>query len=615
MHTNPPNQVKLSLQEHLMLFALMVVCFIVFCYMDYRYLDIEFLSFTRGDERPQFLQLQKMYEGLLALDVKKFFAFEFYNYGFFYYLLSFLSALPFIITENYPLQIYAPRVLNALFSIANLWILYKIARIYLAPRTSMLILLLLTSMGAFWHLGFAFKPDVFQGFFVLLCAYFLLQDRGMLGQNYTRAWLALGLGIGLAKFQAILFIPMIYAYVFCHTSGALRDIARFYQACKRSIVATFGMFGIWILTNPYLLHPRGFNAWLSMFELNMRSNATNHGAYTHVSLSEKLSQVIELYYFEILVFLALSIAGLYCCIITLKWLIWQNPHTLDSATQDSMCQPCTQANSTSIEFAPIATGFFISLAYLLLFVNKTWEAYYFSTMALGLTLAIPLTTLCAITWSQIAKIATTSPQLSTKALLKTSKGGGQHTLCHANCALSLSSILLALLLGLQILGGSMSGIYTKVFTKYNKPLESIHALDDELMTLLRPVVDSKAVILSEHVDFSFLSLGLKPTQVHQAFGLIDPASFVYAEWASKPRTMPFIPKDFLVIRNTPARQNPAIQAAPRDENEQKSRETFGALMRGDYPYKLIAQSVHFLVFANTDTAHSNITKPTHKENP
>ena len=161
----------------------------------------------------------------------------------------------------------------------------------------------------------------------------------------------------------------------------------------------------------------------------------------------------------------------------------------------------------------------------------------------------------------------------------------------------------------------MIGIYTKIFTKYNKPLESIHALDDELMTLLRPVVDSKAVILSEHVDFSFLSLGLKPAQVHQAFGLIDPAGFVYAEWASKPHAMPFIPKDFLVIRNTPTRQNPAIQTAPRDENEQKSRETFGALMRGDYPYKLIAQSVHFLVFANTDTAHSNITKPTHKENP
>lgn len=43
--------------------------------------------------------------------------------------------------------------------------------------------------------------------------------------------------------------------------------------------------------------------------------------------------------------------------------------------------------------------------------------------------------------------------------------------------------------------------------------------------------------------------------------------------------------------------------------------TFAALMRGDYPYKLIAQSQHFLVFANTDTEHSNITSPHHKENP
>ena len=456
MHTNPPNQVKLSLQEHLMLFALMVVCFIVFCYMDYRYLDIEFLSFTRGDERPQFLQLQKMYEGLLALDVKKFFAFEFYNYGFFYYVLNLLATLPFIITENYSLQIYAPRVLNALFSIANIWLLYRIARIYLSALDSMLITGIFVAMGGFWHLGYVFKPDVFQAFFVLACAYYLLRDNFRFGKHYTLAWIALGLGIGLAKFQAILFIPMMYAYI-CLPALSMQA-GQMLLALKRCALGTLGVVALWILSNPYLLHKSGFNAWLSMFEGNMRSNATNHGAYTQVPLSEKLSQVVEMYYFEVIVFIVLLAL---CC-----YLLWlgavrvfrdsalgeqcgsiasfvkgtnakfanlpqktqsnhsptATPRILEKEKQASLslqalekgiaihkekADSSPKAESTNqvsipLPFAPIAAGFLVSLIYLLFFVNKAWEAYYFSTMALGCVLFIPLALIVA----------------------KTSKGGG-----------------------------------------------------------------------------------------------------------------------------------------------------------------------------------------------
>ena len=381
-----------KITENLALYALMAVCFCVFCYMGWRYVEVEFLALTNGDAMPQFLQLQKMYQGLTTLNIKQFFAFEFYNYGFFYYMLNLLAALPFIITENYSLQIYAPRVLNALFSIANIWLLYRIARIYLSTLYSMLIVGIFVAMGGFWHLGYVFKPDVFQAFFVLACAYYLLRDNFSFGKHYTLAWIALGLGIGLAKFQAILFIPMVYAYIFVcmRTQGIIPSI-------KRAVVASIGIFALWIATNPYLLHKSGFNAWLSMFEGNMRSNATNHGAYTQVPLSEKLSQVIELYYFEIVVFIVLLAAGLYCCIIALQRLIWQNPRVLDSSKQDSMQKPCTQAESICIAFAPLAAGFLVSLAYLLFFVNKAWEAYYFSTIALGCVLFIPLALLVAET--------------------------------------------------------------------------------------------------------------------------------------------------------------------------------------------------------------------------
>ena len=561
-------------RENLALYALMAVCFGVFCFMGWRYLDVEFLAFTNGDAMPQFLQLQKMYQGLTTLNVKQFFAFEFYNYGFFYYMLNLLAALPFIITENYSLQIYAPRVLNALFSIANIWLLYRIARIYLSALDSMLIAGICVAMGGFWHLGYVFKPDVFQAFFVLACAYYLLRDNFRFGKHYTLAWIALGLGIGLAKFQAILFIPMVYAYIFVcmRTQGIIPSI-------KRAVVASIGIFALWIATNPYLLHKSGFNAWLSMFEGNMRSNATNHGAYTQVPLSEKLSQVIELYYFEIVVFIVLLAVGLYCCIIALQRLIWQNPRALDSSKQDSIQKPCTQAESICIAFAPLAAGFLVSLAYLLFFVNKAWEAYYFSTIALGCVLCIPLALLVA----------------------ETSKGGGgQHRKkLYPTAALSL-------LLALQILGGLMSSTYKQVFTKYPISLDSAHALAQELTELVRPFITSpNATIFSDNVNFYYLSLGLKPTQIYQIFGLPNADGFVYEQWSKKPHSLPFIPKDFIILS-----QNWWLSSyEKRSHSDKDTQAVLEKLFSGRYPYKQVAKSAHFIIFANTDEQHSNITKP------
>ena len=561
-------------RENLALYALMAVCFGVFCFMGWRYVDVEFLAFTNGDAMPQFLQLQKMYQGLTTLNIKQFFAFEFYNYGFFYYMLNLLAALPFIITENYPLQIYAPRVLNALFSIANIWLLYRIARIYLSALDSMLIAGICVAMGGFWHLGYVFKPDVFQAFFVLACAYYLLRDNFRFGKHYTLAWIALGLGIGLAKFQAILFIPMVYAYIFVcmRTQGIIPSI-------KRAVVASIGIFALWIATNPYLLHKSGFNAWLSMFEGNMRSNATNHGAYTQVPLSEKLSQVIELYYFEIVVFIVLLAVGLYCCIIALQRLIWQNPRALDSSKQDSIQKPCTQAESICIAFAPLAAGFLVSLAYLLFFVNKAWEAYYFSTIALGCVLCIPLALLVA----------------------ETSKGGGgQHRKkLYPTAALSL-------LLALQILGGLMSSTYKQVFTKYPISLDSAHALAQELTELVRPFITSpNATIFSDNVNFYYLSLGLKPTQIYQIFGLPNADGFVYEQWSKKPHSLPFIPKDFIILS-----QNWWLSSyEKRSHSDKDTQAVLEKLFSGRYPYKQVAKSAHFIIFANTDEQHSNITKP------
>ena len=372
------NQQKFSLRESIVLYSILLGCFAVFCYMDWRYIDVEFLGLAKGDEMEHFLELQSIYNGFITLNIKKIFTIGAYNYGFPYYMLNLLAALPFIITENYSLQIYAPRVLNALFSIANLYLIYKIARMYLSARLCVVVIGIVISMSGFWHQGYIYKPDVFQAFFVLACAYYLLRDNFSFGKHYTLAWIALGLGMGVAKFQAILFIPMVYAYIFvCMREQGL------WRSVKRAVVASFGIFAIWIATNPYLLHPRGFNAWYAMFEGNMNSNATNHGAYTQVSLSDKLA-MIDYYYFEIVVFIVLlAVVAYYCFIAGKQAFLATSPNF----------STLSHAQGTALRFAPIAAGLGVSFVYLLFFVNKAWEAYYFSSIALAILVLSTIGTL------------------------------------------------------------------------------------------------------------------------------------------------------------------------------------------------------------------------------
>ena len=555
------NPQKFSLRESIVLYSILLGCFAVFCYMDWRYIDVQFLGLAKGDEMEHFLELQSIYNGFITLNIKKIFTIGAYNYGFPYYMLNLLAALPFIITENYSLQIYAPRVLNALFSIANLYLIYKIARMYLSARLCVVVIGIFIAMSGFWHQGYIYKPDVFQAFFVLACAYYLLCDNFSFGKHYTLAWIALGLGMGVAKFQAILFIPMVYAYIFmCMRTQCI------IPSIKRAIVATFGIFAIWIATNPYLLHPRGFNAWYAMFEGNMNSNATNHGAYTQVSLSDKLA-MIDYYYFEIVVFIALLAVVAYYCFIAGKQAFLATPPNFSTLSH---------AQGTALRFAPIAAGLGVSFVYLLFFVNKAWEAYYFSSIALAILV------------------------LSTLGTLRVSKllGGG-------------GAVLLAVLF-VQIIGASMSGSYKQVFTKYYAQADSVdsmYALSDELVETLRPLIhDTRATILSENTNFAYLSLGLKPTQIYPIYGLSYPAGFVYEEWAKESRANSFIPKDFIILYAEKNRYD-----TPKNTYEQEAKDIYQKLINGSYPYKKVAKSAHFIIFANTDEQHSNILTQAPKE--
>ncbi|GAD18064.1 ArnT family glycosyltransferase [Helicobacter fennelliae] len=577
------------MSKNIPLYMILLACFLVFVFMDYRYLDVEFLSLSRGDEMPQFLQLQKMYEGLIELNIKKLFAFEFYNYGFAYYILNLFITLPFWITQNYELAIYAPRILNAIFSLMNVVLLYIIAKAIFNRLTAYLLVLIFITSPGFWQFGFMFKPNVFQAFFVLLSAYFLLKDSFYFGRNYTLGCVTLGLGVGLAKFQAVMFLPLLFTYIavpFCFE----RNAKAFKLACKRIILSTCGVIALFILTNPYLLHPRGMRAWWSMFEGNMKSNATNHGAYTQVSFSDKIFQVIDFYYFEILVFIALLVL---CGIV-----LWRCVRLLRMSHFNFNAESNTMLCFGVIVFG----GFLISLAYLLFFVNKTWGDYYFSTMLLGMLLLglFSLRDLFRIQNKQIA--------------FNAAGGGGGKRLCGKLCQRLYVSILCGFL-ALQILGGFMNASYKQVFNKYNVNLDSAYSLSDEIVDMLEKVAPKNTAynIITDTPNFRYLQLGLEPKNIYQTFGLLDPRNFVYEEWNKETHTFEFVPKDFIIISKSSKWLNPDSISLERDKHFATSVRTLQALLNNKLPFVLIAQSKHFMVFKNIDTQHTLIQNTPIKE--
>ena len=480
------NPQKFSLRESIVLYSILLGCFAVFCYMDWRYIDVQFLGLAKGDEMEHFLELQSIYNGFITLNIKKIFTIGAYNYGFPYYMLNLLAALPFIITENYSLQIYAPRVLNALFSIANLYLIYKIARMYLSARLCVVVIGIFIAMSGFWHQGYIYKPDVFQAFFVLACAYYLLRDNFRFSKHshacVDRPWARYGGGEVSGDFV----YPCDYVIFFyvCEKQA--------FAQCQRRLSRALGSLLFGFSQIPISCTQEGFNAWYAMFEGNMNSNATNHGAYTQVSLGDKLA-MIDFYYFEIVVFIVLLAVVAYYCFIAGKqaFLAPKQAKRCGRELAGFFRKPTPKSNQVSLlPFTPIAAGLLVSLIYLLFFVNKAWEAYYFSSIALAILV------------------------LGTLGTLRVSKllGGG--------------AVLLAVLF-VQIIGASMSGSYKQVFTKYYAQADSkatMYALSDELIETLRPLIhDTRATILSENTNFAYLSLGLKPTQIYPIYGLSYPA--------------------------------------------------------------------------------------------
>ena len=547
-------------------FWLLGLCvFGVFAYINWRYVDVQFLEYTMGDEFPQFLQLQKMYEALLEHDIKNFFAFEFYNYGFLWYVANLIVVLPFKIFPNYELAIYAPRMLNAFFAIALLAMIYKIARLYLSPKLSLLFCVFAVAMPGFWKVGYTFKPDTFQALLLLCCVYYLCRDNFAFGRFYRYGIVLFGLALGAAKFQAVMFLPLVYGYIF-YLFATSPDVRTLLQVVKKSALATLAIFVLWIVTNPYLLHPRGFLAWLSMFRGNMNSNATNHGSYIDVGIAQKIFEVVDFYYFALVVFCVLVLV---CAMLSFRAL----QILLGRARQDWQRYDV---------FIPIALSFAISMLYLFVQVNKAWEVYYFSSICFGILLFIPFVLALNAAFTE-------SRARSKGALAKIALGGGAFSM----------------LIALEIFGGIYNHAYARVLEKYPRDLQAIYEQSDKLATLLAPYFEAMEPPFTLLIDtpLAYLRFGLEPKHIYRPYGRLNPEGFVYEEWSKKPHTFPFVPKDFIILRKDSAFFSESKRPHIISQDLEQSLHTLKELQAGTLPYEKILDTEDFVVFKNLNTSH------------
>jgi hypothetical protein len=339
------------------IFFLIFPIFAALVYVDFQFTNIGFLQLHSIDDYVFHGSLNHMYTGVTEGSLKALFGYGFYQYGFIFFFINLLASAPAFAMENTPLTLAIPRIVTSLFAVASLGVIFAITRLYLEKIPSMLFVLFFVTMPAFWFNATWFHPDWPMTFFLLGFVYFLTKDNWAFKKNFYVAVLFYALAISF-KYQAITFMPLLGLYIFYDSIKTLRikNVSSEIIIFTKSLSAIITVF---ILTNPFILHPVGWKLFSGSFINNMKSNATNHGSAALVTLTDKITFAVGEYYMNgIFLFILISATAW----LSVKYL---------------------QFEKKSI-FSIVAINFLINFGYLLFFVNKAWQMYYLPVFTVGL---------------------------------------------------------------------------------------------------------------------------------------------------------------------------------------------------------------------------------------
>jgi hypothetical protein len=549
------NNITALLKKHYLFVALLLGTATTLWYWLVQYSDIGFLQLHSIDEYVFHGSLRHMYLSALAGNIAGIFGYGFYQYGFGYFFSNLVVSVPFLLSGYTPGALIAPRVISAISAILAVVYIYRISLLYLRHTHSALLCIFVIFMPAFWYNATWFHPDWTMALFVIMSVYHLNKDQFGFKKHFWIGVLWYGIAVAV-KYQAITFSPLIGLYVLYSLISDSRRSAIIAKA-KILIISGTIVIGIFVISNPYILHPMGWTVFSNSFVGNMESNQSNHGKIANVPLSEKISTAISDYYYsEPLLLLVIAI---------------------------SMIAIVSYGRRQQRSLLPVlGCTFLLNIGYLLFFVNKAWQMYYLAPMMLSVVIII-------IGLSHLSKRAI--------------------------------SLILAILLLVQsivylpqipILLSTSRDASVPDFNSYG--VAENKALNEFIITALRPHIQSTStVMITAYTPFAYESLGLTYEQVRIIFATITDAGIdenVYIEsqrnyWGDlktdEELRSSFIPIEFIVLRkDVPFIDTSRLSTIRDTEPYEKGNDIVKKLYDGTYPYSRIAENEYVVIFKSHD---------------
>jgi len=321
--------------------------FSVMIWINLSWSKLSILEMKSIDEYAFHGSLLRVYEGLISFDVKKMFSHGFYSYGSIFFIINVLATFPWLEETGSSLAIITPRLINTLFMAVSLYIMTKLVeQFHKNLFDKILALFFVILMPGIWVNAMWFHPDYMMITFLMASIYMLFRSNKIGDGFYWLSVLFWGISVAV-KVQAVTFAPVLIWSVWImirNKSGSEHFVKILFSSFVTIVI-------IFIILNPYVLHPKGANAWFQFFVSNIESNASNHGRVGELSLLFKIKNAIEFFYvplvFFILMLLLSSIA------IYKEW------------------------KSKQLRLSGMAAIYILpNSLYLLIFVNKAWHHYY-----------------------------------------------------------------------------------------------------------------------------------------------------------------------------------------------------------------------------------------------
>lgn len=524
---------------------------LVFLYLDLQNIEVGYLQLYSLNEYAFLASLSYMYESLIIGKWSGLFAYGFYQYGYVYFFLNFVAALPGLWTENYSWAIAAPRIVTSVFGVGLLYLVYRFALLYVPTISALLTAAIVASLPAFLFGSSWFHPDIVFTFFIVASVLYLARDNWRFEGYFQTAVIAFALAVA-CKYQAITAVPLLGMYIYYDHLRTFR-LTSLLLPTKRLILSLITILGVFIVCNPYIFHPMGWNVFYTALTWNI--NHVTSSAVEIVSFGTKVSYSLSDFYINV-IFLFIGLLGL----------LWLIRHYFT-----------TQSRSL---FSVLAITGTVNLAYLFFGVNSSWFMYFFPTMILCVLALIYFVIQVSKPWQVFILSFVLVGQL-----------------------VVYSSSYKAILIDLT--DGSFHPDYTTYTHSENA------ALDTFLITELRGQTDSDDVILlSPYTPFSFQALDLTFNQVLIIYGPLDRSGLDASAYLAGQRSYwkdiktdeelmrTFRPADIIILRkNIPYIDTALIPLMTDTAAYEKAAHIVTELYDGTLGYSVLAENELVVIFA------------------